>query len=123
VHEEPSGKRGMKDRLEGGNGAVGKGEISTLLMVAPGLMAVGTLSVDVAILVALEALFDVGARALMEVSTEVVLNVVNSVLEAILNVLVVALFRAHAGVSFWKGAAEFAMFITVLKVGVGADLV
>src|ERR1700679_520347 len=116
-------KREMRDEREGSDESVGKGEISTLLTIVPGLAAIGALCADVAMLVAFEAALDAGAAALVEVIAEGVLNVVSGVLEAVLDVLVVALFRAHAGMPLWKGAAECAMLIAVLEVGVEANLV
>jgi hypothetical protein len=110
-------------RHEGSDESVGKGEISTLLTIVPGLVAIGALCADVAILVAFEAALDAGAAALVESVAEGVLNVVGGVLEAVLDVLVVALFRAHAGMPLWKGAAESAMLIAVFQVGVEANLV
>jgi hypothetical protein len=123
VHEGQSVKREMEDGHEGSDEAAGNGEISTLLTSVPGLAAVGTFSADVAILVALEAVLDAGAAALVEPVTEGVLNVIGGVLKVVFDFLVIALFRAHVAVSFQKGAAESAMPIAVLEVGVGADLV
>ena len=123
MHEGQVVKRKMRDEREGSNESVGKGEISTLLTIVPGLAAIGALCADVAMLVAFEAALDAGAAALVEVIAEGVLNVVSGVLEVVLNVLVVALFRAHAGMPLWKGAAESAMLIAVLEVGVEANLV
>src|ERR1700677_1164260 len=113
----------MRDECEESDESVGKGEISTLLTIVPGLAAIGALCADVAMLVAFEAALDAGAAALMESVTEGVLNVVGGVLEVVLDVLVVALFRAHAGMPLWKGATESAMLIAVLEVGVEANLV
>jgi hypothetical protein len=96
VHEEQSRKREMKAGHEGSH-ECGKGEISTLLTSVPGLATVGAFSADVAMLVALEAPLDAGAMALMEASTDVVLSAVGVILEAVLHVVVVVLFRAHAG--------------------------
>jgi hypothetical protein len=113
----------MRDKHEGSDEAAGKGEISTLLTSMPGLAAVGAFSADVAILVALETVLNAGAVALVESVMEGVLNVVSSVLKAVFDFLMIALFRAHAAVSFWKGAAESMMLLSVLEVGVEANLV
>src|SRR6202453_1232545 len=113
----------MRDECEESDESVGKGEISTLLTIVPGLAVIGTLCADVAMFVAFEAALDTGAAALVESVTEGVLNVVGGVLEAVLDILVVALFRAHAGMPLWKGAAESAMLIAVLEVGGEANLV
>ena len=92
MHEGQVVKREMRDERKGSDESVGKGEISTLLTIVPGLAAIGALCVDVAMLVAFEAALDAGAAALVESVAEGVLNVVSGVLEAVLNVLVVALF-------------------------------
>jgi hypothetical protein len=123
VHEGQVVKREMKDGREGSDETVGKGEISTLLTSVPGLAAVGAFGADVAILVALKAALGTGAAALVESVAEGVLNVVGGVVKAVFNFPVIALFRAHAAAAFWKGPAESAVPIAVLKVGVKANLV
>jgi hypothetical protein len=123
VHEEQSTKREMKDGREGSSEVVCKGEISTLLTGVPGLATVRALSTDVAMLVTFEAPLDAGAAALVELVTEGVFNAVGVILKAVLDVLVVVLFRAHAGVSLGKGTAESTMSVAVLEVGVEGNLV
>jgi hypothetical protein len=76
----------------------------------------------VAILVALKAALDAGAAALVESVTEGVLDVVGGVLKVVFDFLVIALFRAHAAVSFWKGTVESAVPVAMLEVRFGADL-
>ena len=92
MHEGQLVKQEMKDGHEGSDETVGKGEISTLLTMVPGLAAIGALCTDVAMLVAFEAALDAGAAALMESIAEGVLDVVSGVLKVVLNVLVIVLF-------------------------------
>jgi hypothetical protein len=103
-------RREMKAGHEGSH-ECGKGEISTLLMSVPGLATIGAFSTDVAMLVALEAPLDAGAMALMEASTDVVFGAIGVILETVFHVVVVALFRAHAG-------ARLAGVIPVSRIGV-----
>jgi hypothetical protein len=55
VHEEQVVKREMRDEHEGSDEAVGKGEISTLLMNVPGTLPGGALGTDMTHFVALVA--------------------------------------------------------------------
>jgi hypothetical protein len=88
----------------------------------PGLAAVGAFGVDVAILVALKAVFDTGAAALVESVAKGVLDVVGGIVKAVFDFLVIVLFRAHAAAALWKGTAESAVLVAMFEVRFGADL-